>query len=320
MGQITIKSKELEVLDKLGLEYEIKNNHAFLNDWDSLSIELSGKYAGSWRRWSNGISGRNYKDLVAYFVDQGLVSKEDAVAATGDLSEFGKSTKITKVEPYDFDHMVTNPDHSISDEYLRTVRKISQPIINRLHELNVIKQDGRDNLRFMWLDANGKYIGADVQGTTVDYEKFGKRGTIKLILPGSKGFFHIESKDITDYSQVKNVYIFEAALDLISFIQLHGSDVKSFSMFIALSGAATKVSTNLEFLEEEFGIKVENVDLFVATDNDEAGDLAYTELKNEFSTRTNVTRLLPNDGEGILMPNGIIKPAKDWNELLQVTQ
>lgn len=338
MATVEIKSKVIEMLEHFNIKYNINNSGANLVDFDSLHIQLTGKYAESWKRWSNGVSGRNYRDLTLYLSTQGIIDESEAKSYVGSWKEAelklnsntGKSLVLEEVEDYDFSQMVTNPDLYKVKEYLEGTRKLSPKIVERIIDLGVLVQDGRNNARFLWKNANNETIGAEVQGTVFDKERFGTRGTIKQILHGSKGFFWITSKDIKDnLSEVQNIVITEAPIDTLSYVELSlkGNKLKEVSglslpdatpktMFIAMSGSESKVDTTINNLNSLFGLdnnKLKSINsIVIATDNDEAGNKVMDKFKA--LGFTNLKRVVPNMNKEV---NGE-KIVKDWNDLLKI--
>lgn len=311
-----IKSPVLEALDAANVKYRIKGSHAQLLDWDSLNIELTGKYKGSWKRWSNGAHGHNEHDLLAYLAKDGLITYDVAKKA-GASNLPDKKYEVEKTEPYNFKEMVTNPNTDLIDEYLIDTRNIAPAIVQFLHQKKLIVQDGRDNLIYLWTNAKGEYTGGDVQGIFYDQQKYGKRGTLKMILPGSKGFFHLETGDIKgDYSKVKQVILFEAPVDLISYVeirQLLNLRRLTNTMYISMSGAEAKVAETVKQLQAQFGLKATNLCAVVATDNDQAGDAVLPKAKQFFGS---VKREIPNEGDSVFVDSQAIIP-KDWNDFLK---
>lgn len=311
-----IKSPVLEALDAANVKYRIKGSHAQLLDWDSLNIELTGKYKGSWKRWSNGAHGHNEHDLLAYLAKDGLITYDVAKKA-GASNLPDKEYEVEKTEPYNFKEMVTNPNTDLIDEYLIDTRNIAPAIVQFLHQKKIIVQDGRDNLIYLWTNAKGEYTGGDVQGIFYDQQKYGKRGTLKMILPGSKGFFHLETGDVKgDYSKVKQVVLFEAPVDLISYVeirQLLNLPRLTNTMYISMSGAEAKVAETVKQLLTQFGLKANKLCAIIATDNDQAGDAVLPKAKQFFGS---VKREIPNEGNSVFVDSQAIIP-KDWNDFLK---
>lgn len=346
MAKIKIESKQIEMLDFFNIEYTIKNSDLGLKEFDSLHITLGGKWADSWKRWSNGDKGRNAIDLAKYLYQQGLITDKERFNKWMSLNNKGNSFESTdskdrkttnhtsktytieKVEDYDFRTMVTNPDTEIIENYLIGKRKLSPAIVKRAIELGVLVQDGRNNARFLWLDRKHSVIGADVQGTVYNKEKF-SRGTLKMILPGSKGFFWMVSKDVKRLGDIKRIVLTEAPIDTLSFVELSIKpkeikenskfifpDSQKGTLYISMSGAETKIESTLSSLKQYFKFDINKIskldEVIVATDNDEVGNSVFNILRNKFKL-DNLKREIPNDG--LEFDNKIIK---DWNEMLQL--
>ena len=320
MSKVKIQSKIIQMLDELGLTYEIKNSMLKLDVWDSLMVTLNGKYAEGWKRWSNGEYGHNYRDLAKYFVKEGLITEEQAQPYIGkNASISGVSRSIKEAEPYDFEHLVTNPRPYIAKEYLTSIRKLSPVLVDCMFKRKNIVQDGRDNLIFLHYNKENQIIGGEVQGTTIDFEKFGKRGTLKYNLTGSKGLFFLQSSDVKNVDEINTIYFFEAPIDLLSFIDLNKKSPLKNTLYVSLSGAETKLAQSIDFLVSEYGFNINDANVKIATDNDESGNAVLTEFKESYPECKNVERVLPNFGEEVFI-DGTMKPLKDWNDLLKIEQ
>lgn len=335
-------SKTLSMLDKLSIGYEIKNDKATLSiqnaidyetkeplneDFSSLTIELGTEYTDFWKRWSTGASGRNYKDLLSYLIQEKVIDPNNEQVkeilphtlqgTTHTTSTIqAKTVQVNTVERYDFDKMVTNPHPFKVKRYLRHVRQFNDETIQFLFDHKLVVQDGRSNLRYLWYDQNQNIIGGDVQGTTIDYEKFGKRGTLKHILKGSEGFFHIKiNGEHNVYTDVEKIIFFEAPADLIAYYELFHTTETSVTWLISLSGAGEKVETHMEYLNKYFKINLNSITFYFGTDNDEAGDVAYENFRKLYPNLTS-KRILPNDGDQVFL-NGKASTIKDWNDYLK---
>ncbi|MGV0169058.1 toprim domain-containing protein [Furfurilactobacillus sp. WILCCON 0119] len=160
---------------------------------------------------------------------------------------------------------------------------------------------------FAWKDQTGKIVGADRQGTYQNKAKFGKRGTSKLIVPGSATNFgwHFRNSN----QQPDTMVITEAPIDTMSYFQLHHRDFTGKSVeFCSLSGSESKAKSvsNLMkqlFIDPGYGRPKE---VHFAVDNDRAGhglvqkfiDVGWDQLKPE-------TMKVMVD---------VPKVGKDWND------
>lgn len=316
MTEIVVKSKVLSVLDELNIKYIIKNNIAFLVEHDSLSIQLTGKYKDSWKRWSTGDHGKNHIDLINYLVKIGTISS-DSVSKIESVNIIpSKTIKVKKADKYIYKNEVINPNTWKIKKYLTRDRKISTNIFNKFLSGNKFVQDGRDNLRFRLSDLKtGEIVGAEVKG--IDLSK-----KFQIILPGSEGYFFIKNSNI-----IENIIFFEAAIDLMSYYELENfsSDQQedSFynfpikrknSLYISLAGSYTKIEKCLEVLVKEQIIN-SSTNIIIATDNDKSGNEVFNFFQKKGCKK--LIRELPNQGVPYVN-KGIKKTINDWNELLQI--
>lgn len=316
MTEIVVKSKVLSVLDELNIKYIIKNNIAFLVEHDSLSIQLTGKYQDSWKRWSTGDHGKNHIDLINYLVKIGTITSDSVSKIESVNIISSKTIKIKKADKYIYKNEVINPNTWKIKKYLTRDRKISTNIFNKFLSGNKFVQDGRDNLRFRLSDLKtGEIVGAEVKG--IDLSK-----KFQMILPGSEGYFFIKNSNI-----IENIIFFEAAIDLISYYELENfsSDQQedSFynfpikrknSLYISLAGSYTKIEKCFEILVKEKLIN-NSTNIIIATDNDKSGNEVFNFFQKKGCKK--LIRELPNQGVPYVN-KGIKKTINDWNELLQI--
>ena len=81
---------------------------------------------------------------------------------------------------------------------------------------------------------------------------------------------------------------------------------ESKTMYVAIGGSLTKVERIIEQLTTGFGLNLKELQLIIATDNDEAGDGAYDLFKEHFSEAVREK------------PDSRTVPVKDWNDLLKL--
>lgn len=160
--------------------------------------------------------------------------------------------------------------------YLSTVRGISPELIQQLHNHELLSQDTSNNAVFIKRHPmSNKVIGASLQGTTIDHNKFGKRGTFKGIaknsLQNSAWAF-----DLCKNGQVPhNIMFFEAPIDAMSYCTLQakkGNNVRD-TRYVALDGLKKKTVLNyIAITQYQLGKKNEKLDkVGLAVDNDAAG-------------------------------------------------
>lgn len=163
--------------------------------------------------------------------------------------------------------------------YLCKTRNINAEIISQLAKDKLLYQDVRGNAVFLHRNENGKIIGAEIQGTNSE-----KR--YKGVAPGTS-----ESVFAVKIGEPKKCYVFESAIDLMSFKQLANPEKINNSLLVSMAG----LKPNSIKAISESGIK-----MLSCVDNDDAGK-KFTEVNNLVPCRL------------ILEENNV----KDYNELLQ---
>lgn len=166
--------------------------------------------------------------------------------------------------------------------YLCQTRKIDSKIVSDLARSGLLYQDKRGNAVFVHRDENGKIIGAELQGTS-SYQRF------KGVAAGtSDSLFSVK------IGTPNRAYIFESAIDLLSFRQLANPAKIENSVLVSMAGLKPN---SLKTLSER------ELKLYACVDNDEAG-IKFT----------NNNGLIPCNR--ILAKNSV----KDFNELLQTIE
>lgn len=163
--------------------------------------------------------------------------------------------------------------------YLCQTRKINSEIVSQLAHDKLLYQDTRGNAVFVHRDENGKIVGAEIQGTNSEIR-------YKGVAQGTS-----ESVFAVKIGEPKKAYIFESAIDLLSFKQLANPEKIQNSVLVSMAGLKPNTLKSLA----ESGVK-----MFSCVDNDEAG-INFTANN----------KLMPC--QKILEENGV----KDYNELLQ---
>ena len=92
--------------------------------------------------------------------------------------------------------------------YLCKARKIDSKIVSDLAHNGMLYQDKRGNAVFLHIDDNGEILGAELQGTNT-YQRF------KGVAAGTA-----DSVFSLKVGTPNKVYVFESAIDLLSFRQL----------------------------------------------------------------------------------------------------
>ncbi len=163
--------------------------------------------------------------------------------------------------------------------YLCKTRGISADIVSQLAHEKLLYQDARGNAVFIHKNDNGEIVGAEIQGTNSE-----KR--FKGVAAGTA-----DSVFAVKIGEPKKCYVFESAIDLLSFKQLANQDKIQNSVLVSMAGLKPN---SLKSIAEK-GIKI-----YSCVDNDEAG--------REFE----ITNGLPSCRK-VLVENSV----KDFNDLLK---
>ena len=167
-------------------------------------------------------------------------------------------------------------------KYLTEERKLPKDLVEEFVENGLIYEDTKHhNVVFVGTDANGIPRYAHCRGTT-DQFRMDVTGSDK-----SCGFCY--------RGKGTELYVFEAPIDLLSHIALYPAGWRERS-YLSLGGVSPKALGR--FLSERKDIER----VFIATDNNEAGNNAAEKLAELIPQEISVYRFLPQ--------------AKDWNEEL----
>lgn len=162
-------------------------------------------------------------------------------------------------------------------DYLSKVRGINPGLLQQLQKHELLSQDTSNNAVFIKRHPlSNKIIGASLQGTTIDHNKFGKRGTFKGI---AKNSLHNSAWafDLCKNGQLPHkIMFFEAPIDAMSYCTLQackGNDVRD-TRYVALDGLKKKTVLNyIAITQYQLGKNNERLDkVELAVDNDEAGN------------------------------------------------
>ena len=161
-------------------------------------------------------------------------------------------------------------------------RKIPEELIQEFYREGLIYEDvQRHNVVFVGKDESGIPRYAHCKGT---------EDTFRMDVLGSD-----KAHNFAYRSDGKSLFVFEAPIDLISFIALYPKNWKSRN-YLSLGGIGAK---SLEgFLSERSDMET----IYICTDADKAGNDAVGRLLESIPEHMTVVRLMPC--------------AKDWNEVL----
>lgn len=142
------------------------------------------------------------------------------------------------------------------------------------------------NAVFVHKNSKDEIIGGEVQGCN-SYKRF--KGIAEGTGDSAFTFYPVPSKD----GKPKRAYIFESAIDLMSFYTFCNKEKIEGALFVSMAGLKPTVPKQLE---------AEGIKIISCVDNDDAG--RKFEADNGFKRSDSVKHLLDEKG------------FKDWNELL----
>ncbi|MCI8605019.1 MAG: DUF3991 domain-containing protein [Ruminiclostridium sp.] len=172
--------------------------------------------------------------------------------------------------------------------YLTKHRFIAPNIISHFAHEHKIYEDGKyHNVVFVGTDENGTPKQASVRSTL----SFGKTFRITVANSDTKYSF-------SHFGNDGKLFIFEAPIDMLSFITLYQKDWQQHS-YIAMNGVYE--SAVLKALESHLDLR----SVYLCTDNDEGGIEAAERLRDILTDKgyTEIFRIAPQE--------------KDWNECLK---
>lgn len=253
-----------EELVKSGREYRWKNH-------DSLTVK-----GNKWFRHSQSKGGYPI-DFVMEFYNKTFPEAMQMLIGEEAIEITAESTP--KIE-------FRLPPRCESNEriikYLTEERKLPKDLVEEFIASGMIYEDAKHhNVVFVGKDINGIPRYAHCRGTA---DKF------RMDVVGSDKSFGFCYR-----GKGKELFVFEAPIDLLSHIALYPAGWREHS-YLSLGGVSPKALEH--FLSERKDIE----GIYIATDNDEAGNNAAEKLAELIPQEISVYRFLPN--------------AKDWNEEL----
>lgn len=261
------------------------------------SLVLNRRDDGLWYNWysrsekgdiitfvKNNITNGNFREAVAYILNCDISSYD---IKDNHNNESDKNIIKGNVE------IELSSDMRRTFAYLTKSRGINKDIVNQLIKQNKIVQDSKNNIVFKYIDENGKIVGGELKGTLSNKSFSG-------IVQNSNEDYGF-ALSIGDKNNIKELKVFEASVDLLSFYQLFKDELKD-TILLSMGGCAKikKISTYLR--------QYDNISLItVCVDNDDAGNTAFCNIIKEYSDY----RI--NDGRGYLIEHNL----KDFNDLLR---
>lgn len=276
-----------------------------LAEHDSLVIDRKkNRYV-----WNSRQTGGSSID----FVQDVVLGKQDFKTAVNLLTDtdksFVKSNQVDFVqEAFEYKNKEIKGDYR-ARKYLKEVRGISDQTISEFENAGILSQDRYGNAVFKWLgDNRNDIVGASEQGTTIDHDKYGKRGTRKMIQKNSTSNYGV-NHIIGDPRSLK---FFESSIDMMSYRDLHAdlNDVHLISM------EGLKHNTVYNYLVNNITSQGKAPDsVAICVDNDAAGHEFFKQMAElEFTCQL--------DGRDVVFQNEICDKdgCKDYNDELRLTR
>ena len=263
---VSFLNEQGEQLVKSGREYRWKKHD---------SVTISGN---RWYRHSQSKGGYPVDFVMEFY----YATFPEAVKML--IGEEGEGRQKSCPAPSkDFRLPEKNEDNEKIMKYLTKKREIEKTLVEDwIDRGDIYEEKEHHNVIFVGRDADGIPRYAHCRGTGEIKYRGDVTGSDK-----SYGF---------SYRGTDNqLFVFEAAIDLLSFIQLFPKDWKKRS-YLSLSGVSSVAL--MTFLSERPQI----TSVFLCLDNDQAGNEACEKLAGEISEGYSVIRLKPS--------------RKDWNEIL----
>ena len=263
---VSFLNEQGEQLVKSGREYRWKKHD---------SVTISGN---RWYRHSQSKGGYPVDFVMEFY----YATFPEAVKML--IGEEGEGRQKSCPAPSkDFRLPEKNEDNEKIMKYLTKKREIEKTLVEDwIDRGDIYEEKEHHNVIFVGRDADGIPRYAHCRGT----------GEIKYrgdVVGSDKSYgFSYRGTD-------NQLFVFEAAIDLLSFIQLFPKDWKKRS-YLSLGGVSSLAL--MTFLSERPQI----TSVFLCLDNDQAGNEACEKLAGEISEGYSVIRLKPS--------------RKDWNEIL----
>lgn len=209
--------------------------------------------------------------------------------ARGGLKHVEVQEKVR--EPFSY-YLKDSKSFNKARNYLVNERKLSQKLIDSLHQVGLIRQDKYGRAIFVWRSGD-KNVGATIQGTTTDKDKFGKHGAVKKIARNSEQHFGFNFNVGTP----EKLVIFEAPIDALSFMTVNPRVTNT--MVFAMDGVKQASAVNaIAYFYKQTGKLPEKIGIGV--DNDVAGHHFYNEFvqyheSRAYSDKIPLVNLIAND-------------------------
>lgn len=313
-----------DYLDAASIPYEKQGRYLRLKDHDSLVVDMRVTPERPYEifYWNSENVGGDLYNFVKHY--QGLEGKAILDNIQETLGE--KVDKQThyhyqeKQKDFDDKFYPDQPNHQQVVNYLTQVRKIPLTYVHQFFKIGLIRQLKNGSCGFVWRDQNHKVVGLDQQGTNVDHEKYGKRGTLKKIAKYSESHFGWNFGLHRPSSDRRNVLmVFESPIDAISHAVLAPHNDNCHYRYLSLNGCGTKLAPTVANVLKQADYNFNEIHLCL--DNDVPGiSSAYDFLYAFTSQEKGKDVMTPRDGKGKKIIVSLEQPNpkfKDWNDALK---
>ncbi len=267
-----------ENLEKVGREYKlIYTDSSGRHD----SITMSGS---TWFDHKNQTGGGAIKFMQYFYGMSFTDAVQNLLGYT--VSPLARNVPETAPEPKkEFTLPPKNKTMNRVYAYLIKQRYIAPEVVSFFAKEGKIYEDSEHH--------NAVFVGYDESGVPKQAHKrstnsYGK--TFRITVEGSDTDY-----SFAHYGTSGRLYVFEAPIDMLSYITLHPENWQEHS-HLSLGGVAYKALE--QFIRDHEGIST----IYLCLDNDVAGEAACHQLNREIPEDKKVYRMRP--------------PLKDWNELL----
>ncbi|HGF8084024.1 TPA: toprim domain-containing protein [Enterococcus faecium] len=294
LSHVPEEYKQIDIVDfarNNGMAVVNKGRDYRLEDHDSFVFDRR-KQRFYWN--SQNISGDIIELAKLFFIDKEIQDPKQQFKAATDFI-LKNEDKTERVENLHFetekykDHLVDyQPLTEKGRNYLKEERKLPDWLIDYAekegliaelkpkHERQnfLVRDDRLDHaVAFLWKDPQTKEtVGASYQGTFIDYERFGERGTYKHIDKNSTANHGFNLK-IGDPKQLK---FFESSIDLLSYAALNRDQLND-TWLVSMEGLKHHVISHYfgEAVSELRKKQAFPQSIEICVDNDRAGHIFY---------------------------------------------
>ena len=265
---VSFLQRQGEQLIRAGNEYRWKRH-------DSLTVR-----GNKWYRHSQSKGGAPIDFVMEFF---GKSFTEAVELLTGEKGAAQPPDRPSPASFSDFRLPPRSTDNRIARNYLTAARRIDEDVTGFFFATGDIYEEAAHH--------NAVFVGRDEDGVPRYAHQRGTAGSFRLDVKGSDKAFNFCYRGEGD-----RLFVFEAPIDLLSFLCLFKKDWKKQS-YLALGGVGEKAL--LRFLSDRPNIKT----VYLCLDSDQAGSDACSRLAELVPEGLTVHRLVPL--------------YKDWNEVLQ---